>query len=296
MIFSDRLVRLCIAIQALARCQCHTDWGTLDSATQPQSLHKYLYTPSDPVNHSDPTGLFFGLLLGAAFGSNLQSMSAQFYDAAYETTKAGLGVLDDYYNMKLLDAFAMDSATVHWASERLQVVAVLAMMRETIRVSEIVGMASDEWGRFVQAKFGYLPLTNRAGKAGEYLATAYLKKQGYTDVIAITNATGHGLDIIAKKDGAWNAFEVKAHILKGYGRLSPLQKKGPKAYANYVLKQIDQGKGHWKNVAPEVLLAADQLRDYLRKGGSLSETVIDVDFALNTAGAVLRRTIWGKVK
>jgi len=91
-------------------------------------------------------------------------------------------------------------------------------------------------------------------------------------------------------------FEIKSHILKGDAQLHGKQVKGAREYAEYVLQRLHSGEGKWGNVTPEVLEAAETLRDYIRDEGTNRGMIYNIDYALNTAGVVLRKAIWKKFR
>jgi RHS repeat-associated protein len=265
----------------------------------PQSLHKYLYCHAQPVNGTDPTGQFFGLLLGAAMDTNFQSMMTSFYDGAFEVAQSGLAALDDFYNVRLLQAFSYMDSPPPWVTNALTVLPILAAVMgpgQTIRVSQLVNMTSVQWGQFMLEHFGHLPKAHQAGRVGEAIVEAYLKKQGYERVISLTNKSLNGIDALAFKNGQWEVFEIKAHILEGSAKLSDLQMKGPKAYAEYVLGRIASEKGKWANVTLDVRKVAKELQRYIDKGGMISGTIFNVDYALDTAEVILKKAIWKKIR
>ena len=66
--------------------------------------------------------------------------------------------------------------------------------------------------------------TEQIGRMGEQAAASYLSRAGYTNLRAIQNASGHGIDIIAELNGKTFFFEVKSSagaVVKG---LSDAQK------------------------------------------------------------------------
>jgi Holliday junction resolvase-like predicted endonuclease len=263
----------------------------------PQSLHKYLYCHASPVNGIDPTGEFFSLILGSLFDANLQSNMANFYQGAFEASQYGLQAMDSYYNLKLLKAMSWDRGNWGLTATAMSVLPVLAAIANdgglSLPVSKIVGMTSADWSLYIQKTYGYLAPANRAGRVAENLASAWLKSRGYTNIIAIQNASSHGIDLIARHGtGNWVAFEVKGHIKGGTARLKGLQRLGAEGFAKNVLERISARKQGWGNISKETRAAAYALRDYLKSGKSLRGVVINVENALDAVSVVIRTKIW----
>ena len=57
-------------------------------------------------------------------------------------------------------------------------------------------------------------------RSGEVLFKKLLDDAGYKDYVAIQNASGHGVDVIAKlDDGSYAVFEVKASVTGNFKKL-----------------------------------------------------------------------------
>ena len=75
---------------------------------------------------------------------------------------------------------------------------------------------------------------------------AYLRSLGYTDIFAIKNNSGHGIDIVATDPHGNPAFfEVKATQTGRAGGLSSLQRRGGQDYVGRQLLRAIAAKGHW---------------------------------------------------
>ena len=266
----------------------------------PQSLHKYLYCHADPVMGIDPNGLFFSLLLGALFDTNLQSMAINGYDAAFQLAETGLQAMDSYYNLKILRALnANDPFASPWVKNAMCVLPVLAMIAqeggETISVSRIMNMTSADWKVYIQKTYGYLAPGNMAGHVAEELAKGWLKSRGCTDILPIQNASGHGIDMIAKHtSGQWVAFEVKGHIEKGTARVRGLAEMGAKGFAENVLKRIADKRPGWGTANHARKAAVDALTHHLATDGRLRGIVINVEHALDAVSEVIKTKLWKK--
>ncbi|UOO78255.1 RHS domain-containing protein [Neisseria sp. Dent CA1/247] len=86
----------------------------------------------------------------------------------------------------------------------------------------------------------------RIGDFGERSLMKYLKGTGYREVFSVQNASGNGLDVVARRrDGKFDIFEVKSSM-SGNFKLSEAQAKGGKAYAKKVLGQDVLRGGYYK--------------------------------------------------
>ena len=93
-----------------------------------------------------------------------------------------------------------------------------------------------------------LSLSQVVGQAGESQLLRYLKGTGYTDVFAIQNASGNGLDAVARRpDGKYDIFEVKSST-QGKFELSDRQSRGGKGFAKLVLMDDVPNKGGYFKV------------------------------------------------
>ena len=116
-----------------------------------------------------------------------------------------------------------------------------------------------------QCEDGVMPDNNLVGRVGEAYAAAYLQAQGYSDIVAVQNASGHGIDLVATKDGVTHYFEVKTTTGDTPPDLSPAQ-QDPEAFVRRRLERAVNGDGHWAphNVAPGLRERASELLDELR--------------------------------
>ena len=90
---------------------------------------------------------------------------------------------------------------------------------------------------------GLSPFSQVVGNAGESQLLRYLKGTGYKEVFAVQNASGNGLDAVARRpDGKYDIFEVKSSTV-GKFKLSDRQAKGGKGFAELVLTNDVPNKG-----------------------------------------------------
>ena len=90
--------------------------------------------------------------------------------------------------------------------------------------------------------------TQLTGKLGEGVARRWLSGQGYTDIVAIQNRSGHGLDIVARTpDSRIAFFEVKTTSVGEISNLSSRQ-RDMKYFVEDVLTNASQGKGSYSHL------------------------------------------------
>lgn len=80
---------------------------------------------------------------------------------------------------------------------------------------------------------GLSSFSQAVGNAGESQLLRYLnlKETGYKEVFAVQNASGNGLDAVARRpDGKYDIFEVKSSTVDKF-ELSDRQAKGGKGFA-----------------------------------------------------------------
>jgi Holliday junction resolvase-like predicted endonuclease len=104
--------------------------------------------------------------------------------------------------------------------------------------------------------------TRQLGDIGEAIQTNELVKQGYTDIVAIKNKSGHGIDLLGRNAGGeLEFFEVKTSA-KG---LAPAQKGDPEQFVATRLQRAFDAQGHWdpKNTIPDLQSIARNLQEEL---------------------------------
>jgi hypothetical protein len=124
--------------------------------------------------------------------------------------------------------------------------------------------------------------TTAIGNIGETRVAQMLKNTGYEDVWSIKNASGNGLDIIARTpDGRLGVFEVKTSTSGNIGNLTPRQ-QNMDSFVRGILSDAAQGRGRYQNISHEdQALAAKLLREYNADPSRVSGTVVGVDLQSN---------------
>ncbi|MGV7183815.1 XVIPCD domain-containing protein [Xanthomonas axonopodis] len=80
------------------------------------------------------------------------------------------------------------------------------------------------------------------GDIGEAFVSHDLAKKGYTDLVAIQNKQGHGIDVVGKNsEGQWESFEVKASV-QGTARK---QFGNPEEFITDRLEKAKAQQGSW---------------------------------------------------
>jgi RHS repeat-associated protein len=114
------------------------------------------------------------------------------------------------------------------------------------------------------------------GAEGETLVVRHLEAKGYTEITAIQNRSGHGIDILARNNaGELRFFEVKTTTTGEAGRLSSAQRY-TENFITSRLERASQAQGQWQNLdAATRHKAADALAE-IRGGASVRGVKIDV--------------------
>ena len=274
-------------------------FNSLDSffgnLSDPQSLHKYLYAHADPVNMIDPSGRFGlgGVMISAAFNTNFQSLSVNFYETSYELSKIALDGMDMFYNVQILQALAALGSLN--AITYLDYLPIFCTALKDGIISKI-------------------PTYNPNYSAGQIDDQAQLiiekmmKKKGFIkeSVIALKNGNGHGIDLIGiSKNGELHIIEIKGHQLSmtgdRYNSLSGAQKDVDR----FIMTRLNRAAGqtnnkYWKdtNVTPQVRDAAKKAIQWMEEGKPVIKKMIHVDYAFRSwwrGGAKVLEYPWKKV-
>ncbi len=106
------------------------------------------------------------------------------------------------------------------------------------------------------------------------------KKTGYTDVVQIQNASGHGVDIIARNPdtGEVKVMEVKTTTVGASAKLSSAQKAGGKAYTESRLEEALGG-----NYGSQAEADALKAQQWMKQAGP-NNTRFEVQQVLLTQG------------
>ena len=108
--------------------------------------------------------------------------------------------------------------------------------------------------------------SKQLGDVGEALHTYDMVGEGYTDIIAIKNRSGHGIDFVGRNPhGALEFHEVKTSAV---GRAAE-QSGDPKEFVADRLRKAIAARGHWdpRNTLPDLNQTALRLRDEVEKAG-----------------------------
>ncbi len=127
-------------------------------------------------------------------------------------------------------------------------------------------------------------LTNKEiGDLGEQVAQKFLKENGYTDIIAIQNNSGNGIDIVAKgRDGRLSFFEVKTSSVGIVGDLSTRQADMGK-FVKQVLEDAANRTGRYRKISSQTQQWAEGALDAFRRDPlSISGEAIGVDLLNET--------------
>ena len=103
------------------------------------------------------------------------------------------------------------------------------------------------------------------GDLGEGVAQKFLKENGYTDIVAIQNKSGNGIDIVAKgRDGRLSFFEVKTSRTGNVGDLSARQ-SDMRRFVEQVLDDAANKRGRYKNISAQTQEWAEDALDAYRR-------------------------------
>ncbi len=121
--------------------------------------------------------------------------------------------------------------------------------------------------------------TKQIGDYGETITKRILEVAGYKDIKTIQNASGNGLDVIARLEGGqWVAFEVKTSTVGRIPDLSERQAKGVEWFVNDILSQASVKGGRYKHISNETRDMAKQvLKDFQSSNSVVTGNVVGVD-------------------
>lgn len=126
------------------------------------------------------------------------------------------------------------------------------------------------------------------GDVGEAVATDWLLSNGYTDIFAVQNASGHGIDIVARSpSGRLSFFEVKTTIGGNGNRVGRLSsRQGDMDYfVDDVLDKAAGGQGHYRSLgADEQARAAGLLDEYRGDPSAVSGSAVGIDLEKRALG------------
>jgi Holliday junction resolvase-like predicted endonuclease len=129
--------------------------------------------------------------------------------------------------------------------------------------------------------------TRFTGALGEKIARRVLSSRGYTDIVAIQNTSGQGIDLVARsKHGLLVPFEVKTSGSERSPRLSQDQRNASD-FLRDRLQRIVSGEGHFKNVSRATRRNARNLlpvvEQMIAEGRPIGGVVIEITSTKNLA-------------
>ncbi len=137
--------------------------------------------------------------------------------------------------------------------------------------------------------------TTQIGRLGENAAIDYLRAQQYTEITQLQNASGHGIDVVARNPntGLWEFFEVKT----SQGARAPALSQDQQQMESFIKSRVNaaaQGKGAWQNADATVKQAAQDIQTDINAGAQSVKgqgTVIQVTNA-GTANQTVTAKPW----
>jgi len=126
-------------------------------------------------------------------------------------------------------------------------------------------------------KLGAAVRSSRAlGAEGEALVVRQLEAKGYSEIKAIQNNSGHGIDIVARnKSGELRFFEVKTTTTGSAGRYSEAQRY-TEDFITTRLERASQAQGQWQNLDQASRRRAAGVLAEIRGGAPVQGIKVDV--------------------
>lgn len=135
-------------------------------------------------------------------------------------------------------------------------------------------------------------LTNQQiGDLGEDISKIFLRDNDHTDIFAIQNRSGNGIDIVSRTpDGRLAFTEVKTSRTGNVGDLSARQ-QNMTTFVEDILSQAATRQGRYRNIdVADQQRARQMLREFRRAPENVSGNLIGIDLQRE----VLRVSPWGK--
>jgi hypothetical protein len=113
----------------------------------------------------------------------------------------------------------------------------------------------------------------------------------YSEIFAVQNASGHGLDVVAKLgDGRYAVFEVKTTAIGAPGTFSARQSNMTQFVRDVTSSATDPRNKFWKSADGETRQRARDLLNEMRNAPqNVSGNLIQVDLFNKTIDVSLRR-------
>ena len=198
---------------------------TMDSfegiSYDPFSLHKYLYVNANPINLYDPSGHL-----------NLVTQLTLLFNRMVMVAMVAPYMLTTYYITHM-------AAIEYW----------LTWVQIGFDMAEVISAVTpDSWKIEV-----FVPNTNPPGEIGAQGEAHWVNElhaKGFTEIVQIQNASGHGIDVVASDPlGNIHFFEVKATDGSTAPPLSAEQGADPRRFIESRLQRAIDAQGQWQNVA-----------------------------------------------
>jgi RHS repeat-associated protein len=268
--------------------------------SDPSSLHKYTYCGNNPANCYDPSGhdSLGEVMVGEGVASMCSGALANAFLGAWGRlwSAAGAGRSLSGTAQSVFDPNAVNSdletgaiwglagfgasKAVGWMIAKSSPYLMEWMSPNLTKIIKNGITATTEWAGDEAVIAGL----EKSGDVGEAIVADKLRQAGYTEVLAIKNASNHGIDLVAKDlGGKWRFFEVKSTTTGKIGYLRGDQKSIMK-FVESRLKLAKAGEGQWSNVAPEVQGRATQILDEIKSGKITQFTGFKVDVFLPPDG------------
>ncbi|WP_318651942.1 DUF637 domain-containing protein [Pseudomonas sp. PDM11] len=131
----------------------------------------------------------------------------------------------------------------------------------------------------------------QVGDLGEDISKAFLRDNNHTDIFAMQNRSGNGIDIVSRTpDGRLAFTEVKTSRTGNVGDLS-VRQQNMTTFIEDVLGQAASRQGRYKSISvAEQQQARQMLREFRRAPENVSGNLIGVDLQ----GEVLRVSPWAR--
>jgi RHS repeat-associated protein len=304
--------------------QANGQFTTLDpyagNIYDPQSLHKYAYCHTDPVNAVDPSGEFAlaDITMASTIAFGVTGAIVGGYHGGIRGFIAGAmaGILFGFFVGELIAmTLAAGALGLSWAGVSVVSGNLIFDAHMTLATGTALwggawmsrGATGPAFSRFF-ARFGRLPFVKQVnvtvtpqtpaivptlseggglpgstlvGQHAEAAAMRILERKGYTNIIQIQNSSGHGIDIVARnKFGKLRFFEVKGHVQVGVARLSPAQ-RSITHFVHSRLQNAVSGTGRWANMDPSLQDAAESILFELQSGARINGAIINVNRAMS---------------
>jgi hypothetical protein len=211
-----------------------------------------------------------------------------------------LSALSKIQRVKSLVTSTRLAISLYRAAERVEATRrELEVFLRSLKPVALVVKDSRLWEALVGRELA--SLTEREiGQISEQVARRLLQENGYVDILAIQNRSGHGIDLLARgPDGGLRWFEVKGSTrigidpvtgrpdLSSVPRLS-IAESDPEEFVRTRLERAaDPDARHWRGYpasdhakAGQILIEYERsLKEVTSAGGRVSHTILQVDLA-----------------